>query len=223
MSADGRRLARALIVCTIMMIGPMSRVRAQSVQTVPTVPAPGASVLPERLSPASRALVQQLADSLWRETLPADALIDKAAEGALKGATEDRIVSAVRALAQRLRLSRTLLGAAASRDELLASSSALFAGVPSSAIARFATAQRARADAASLTVPLSIIAELASARVPFDVAMASVTTLVSRGAADADLRAFRSNVERDIRQGQSPRDAAAAGVQRTLRGIDRVP
>lgn len=223
MSGDGSRLARTVLVCAVLAIGPTSRARAQSAQTVPSAPATGASVLPERLSPASRALVQQLADSLLRETLPADALIDKAAEGALKGATEDRIVGAVRSLAQRLRLSRTLLGAAASRDELLASSSALFAGVPSSAIARFATAQRARPAASSLTVPLSIIAELASARVPFDVVMASVTTLVSRGAADADLRAFRANVERDIRQGQSPQDAAAAGVQRTLRGIDRVP
>lgn len=167
--------------------------------------------------------VAQLADSLNRERLPGAALLDKAAEGTLKGADDTRILVAVRALAQRLRQSRTLLGADARAEEYLATSSALYAGVPPNAIASLVATQRKRNHTQSLSVPLLVIAELASARVPTDIALSSVAELMARGAIDADLRAFRVAVDRDIRRGATPRDAATAGVQRTLRGLDRDP
>lgn len=172
---------------------------------------------------SSRDSVAHLADSLNQERLPGAALLDKAAEGALKGADDARILVAVRALAQRLRQSRTLLGADAHADELLATSSALYAGVSPNAISSLVAAHRKRNQSHSLSVPLLVIAELASARVPTDLALSSVAELMARGAIDADLRAFRVAVDRDIRRGASPRDAATAGVQRTLRGLDRNP
>ena len=185
---------------------------------------PGGAPLSERLAPATRAVIVALSDSLTTERLPAFALLDKAAEGVLKGADDTRVLAAVRALAQRLRTSRQLLGADASAEELQAAASAIFAGVPSSAITRLVNAHRARRPTVqTLSVPLGVIAELASSRVPPDVALSSVDALLARGAVDADLRAFRAAVDRDIRGGRAPREAAADGVQRTLRGLDRVP
>ena len=183
------------------------------------------AALPERLAPATRATIERLADSLASERLPAYALRDKAAEGALKGADDARILQAVSSLAGRLRESRGLLGGAARDDELIASASALYAGVPSRGIARLVDAQRRRgtSGSASLGVPLMVLAELASSRVPPDLAIASVDALLAKGARDVDFGAFRLSVERDIRQGRSPKDAVSTGMQSTLRGIGRTP
>ncbi|MES2521320.1 MAG: hypothetical protein V4617_01385 [Gemmatimonadota bacterium] len=187
------------------------------------------AVIPERLQPATRAAIERLADSLEAERLPGYAVRDKAAEGALKGADDARILTAVRSLAARLRESRSLLGASAADDELVASAGALYSGVPAQGIARLAASQRQRmtrgnASAAnSLSVPLTVLAELTSARVPSDVALASVDALLSRGARDVDFGAFRLAVERDIRSGRAPRDAVSTGMQSTLRAIGRPP
>jgi hypothetical protein len=179
--------------------------------------------LPDRLAPATRAAIERLADSLASERLPAYALRDKAAEGALKGADDARILQAVSSLAARLRESRTLLGTAARDDELIASASALYAGVPNRGIARLVDAQRKRSAGVSLSVPLTVLAELASSRVPSELALASVDALLARGARDVDFGAFRLSVERDIRQGRAPKDAVSTGMQSTLRGLGRTP
>jgi hypothetical protein len=188
------------------------------------VPSPRGAPLPERLTASTRAAIRALADSLSTERLPSYALLDKAAEGALKGADDARILAAVRALAQRVRSARALLDAEATDDELLAAAGALYAGVPSSTISRLAATHRARRTSTeSLTVPLGVVGELATARVPADVALKAVDQLLSRGAADTDFRQFRATVDRSIRDGRTPRDATTDGVQRTLRGLDRVP
>ena len=61
--------------------------------------AQGRADLPARLQPASRAAIVRLADSLAAERLPIAPVYDKAAEGALKGADDRRIVAAVREVA----------------------------------------------------------------------------------------------------------------------------
>lgn len=204
-------------------LGTTVRLQAQSSPTVPSAASRGAP-LPERLSASTRAAIRALADSLSTERLPSYALLDKAAEGALKGADDTRILAAVRALSQRLRSARSLLDVEATDDELLAAAGALYAGVPSSTISRLAATHRARRTSSeSLTVPLGVVGELAAARVPTDVALKAVDQLLARGAADADLRQFRATVDRNIRDGRTPRDATTDGVQRTLRGLDRVP
>jgi hypothetical protein len=176
-------------------------------------------------------VIERLADSLANERLPAYALRDKAAEGALKGADDARILQAVTSLALRLRESRALLGTTARDDELIAAASALYAGVPNRGIARLVDAQRRRSSngsasgssSTSLSMPLMVLAELASSRVPSELALASVDALLARGARDVDFGAFRMSVERDIRQGRSPKDAVSTGMQSALRGIGRVP
>lgn len=179
--------------------------------------------LPERLSGDTRAAIRQLMDSMAGEALPARALRDKAAEGVLKGADDARILAAVRALAQRLRRARDVLGRAVEDDALLAASSALYAGVPPEAIARVTAVQRRQRDVVSLGASLTVLSELVTARVPVDVAVSSLDTLLARGAGDEELRAFRTGIDRDIRNGEAPRAAAEAGVRQVLRGLGRTP
>lgn len=185
------------------------------------------ATLPARIAAPVRASIERLADSLDRERLPGAAVLDKAAEGALKGADDTRILAAVNMLAQRLRSARTLLGANATAEELMAASSALYAGVSTNAVSTLVNTHRRRSanaqPAVSLTVSLLVVAELSTARVPTEVALSTVTELISRGAVDGDLRAFRTAVDRDIRQGMTPRDAATTGASRIVRGLDRVP
>jgi hypothetical protein len=183
----------------------------------------GAQQRPElspRLKPATRSAIIALADSLGADGLPANALIDKAAEGVLKGADDRQILGVVRALAQRLRESRTLLGENAQHDALLAASSALYAGVPAAAIRRAADAQRGHANAPSLALTLTVLGALVSQQVPADVAAASLELLLERGARDFDLHEFQRGVEGDIGKGGTPREVTSVRAQSVARSID---
>jgi hypothetical protein len=208
-------LQRVLLValCGMSLIPSAAALEAQGRRVTP---------LPDKLNAATRMTIERLADSLGAEQLPSNALRDKAAEGVLKGANDAAIVSAVRSLAQRLRVARSAMGPTTSEDELLAGAAVLYAGVTPDALSRFSAVQRKRSDARfSLTVPLVIVAHLTNSSVPGEMALSSVESLLSRGARDADLGAFRVSVERDLQNGRSLKDALDAGLRTTLRGIGR--
>lgn len=208
------RTLRCLTAAVLAML-PWALLHAQARSSPPA--------LPERLAAATRASIERLCDSLDLEQLPSSALRNRAAEGVLKGADDTRILTVVRLLAARLRQSRALLGVQARDDELLACASALYTGVEPSAITRLARAQRTQTGSTSLTIPLTVVAELASQRVPMDVAVSSVEALLVRGAKDADLSAFRGAIERDIKRGSEPRDAVSSGMRATISGLNRTP
>ena len=176
--------------------------------------------LPARLQPVARTAIDRLADSLAAERLPTVPLYDKAAEGALKGADDRRIVAAVRGLAQRLRESRTLLGLSATDAELSACASALYAGVDTTRIRTVVEARNAHASGRPLGVALVVLANLVADGVPASVATESLTTLLASGVGDDDLGTFRRDVARDIEGGNSPVDAASALTKRALRSIE---
>lgn len=173
-----------------------------------------------RLTPATRSVIDAVADSLAGAGLPSAVLYDKAAEGVLKGASEARIVVVVRALAARLRESRRLLGEAASADDLSAASSALYAGVSPSLVRRAATTRSERPNAPSLSLTLTVLAALVSQHVPPEIATASLESLLRRGARELDLREFQRSVEGDIVGGSSPVDATTIRAQHVLQTID---
>src|SRR5260370_16293860 len=81
-----------------------------------------------RLDPDTRARVSAVIDSARTAGLPTEPLIQRALEGALKGAGSDRIVAAVRRLAVGLGVARSALGSGASSAELEAGAAALPAG-----------------------------------------------------------------------------------------------
>jgi hypothetical protein len=158
-----------------------------------------------RLPEPTRAEVAAVVDSARAAGLPADPLVNRALEGASKGADGARILAAVRALAARIGAARTALGAAATEAELVAGAAALRAGATPAFLSRL----RRESPREALVVPLAVMADLVSRGVPADTAATSVLALVRSGARDADLVAFRQSVERDIALGAAGGAAAA--------------
>jgi hypothetical protein len=157
-----------------------------------------------RLDPAARAAVVTFVDSARAAGLPTEPLVQRALEGATKGASADRIVAAVRRLAADLASARAALGPKSIPAELEAGAAALRAGASPTVLADL---RRTRHP--PLTVPLAVLADLVASGVPADSAAAAVLALAPM-VRDADLVEFRRAVERNIALGVSP--AAAAGV-----------
>lgn len=164
-----------------------------------------------RLPDAVRVQVDSVLDSAGAVGLPAEPLVDRALEGAAKGASGDLIVSAVRRLWDELRIAREAFGDKASPGELIAGASALRAGARQADLAQLRTLRPGQ----QLTVAAAVLADLVAVGVPADTAIAAVLALAP-ATGDAEYMAFRRNVERDIALGASP--AAALGVR--LQAVD---
>ena len=177
-----------------------------------------APAFPDRLQRDTRAAIERLADSLRLAGVPVAPLYDTAAEGVLKGADDARILRAVQSLAGELIAARRALGAPASAAEILAGASAIHAGVPDEALRRLA---RSRRGAAPLAVPLTVLADLVTRRVPTGVAISSVEALMERGATDDAFTALRAEVQRDIVSGLAPAAAATARTRAFIQSTGR--
>src|SRR5690349_4244408 len=86
--------------------------------------------LESRLPAEARAPVRAAIDTARAHGLPTEPLVQKALEGASRGADATRIVRAVTALADRMNAARTALGRESSETELVAAAGALNLGVP---------------------------------------------------------------------------------------------
>ena len=159
-----------------------------------------------RLPDEARMQVNAILDAAREAGLPTEPLVDRALEGATKGAPPDLIVRAVARLSEEVGQARNAFGENASFAELTAGASALRAGAATEDLARLRTLRPGQ----PLTVAAAVLADLTSAGVPVDSAVTAVLTLAS-DARDADYVAFRRNVQRDIALGASP--AAALGVR----------
>ncbi|HZH41154.1 MAG TPA: hypothetical protein VFD85_09095 [Gemmatimonadales bacterium] len=140
--------------------------------------------------------VQPIIDSAVSAGLPSRPLVEKALEGAAKGASSQAITGAVRALAAALGTARVALGAATA-DELNAGAVALRLGARPEDLTRLRTARKA-----SLVVPLGVLSDLVARGVPVDTASRVVVALASQG--DDEYLAFRQRVDRDIDLGAAP-------------------
>ncbi|HEU4830496.1 MAG TPA: hypothetical protein VFT04_14985 [Gemmatimonadales bacterium] len=143
-----------------------------------------AARLQERLDPATARLVSSVVDSATSLGLPSAPLVNKALEGASKGAAPDRILVAVRSLAADLRSARAALGPAASEAELVAGVGALRAGAEGDVLARV---KRARGESSAL-LPLAVLSDLVAQGIPVDRAATVILGLAERRAADAQYR-----------------------------------
>jgi hypothetical protein len=152
-----------------------------------------------RLTDEARAQVDAILAAARAGGLPAEPLVDRALEGAAKGAPPERIVTALTRLLEELRLTRQAFGDAASPAELTAGASALRAGAKPADLAQL----RLLRPRQPLTIPAAVLADLVAAGVAADTGIAAVLALASN-AGDADYIAFRRNVERDIALGASP-------------------
>jgi hypothetical protein len=173
-----------------------------------------------QLTSSLRAAVERLADSVRTLGLPTDPLFAKAAEGTLKGADEQRVLVAVRRLARELSEARAALGDAATSAELVAGASALHAGVASDLVARLGRAAKERPTQGRLVMPLVTLADMVARNVSPPAAVASLETLIGRGAGDVQFANLRSDVERDIAAGERPDVAVQRRSASIVRSLD---
>ena len=166
-----------------------------------------------RLSDAVRPQVDNVLDSARAAGLPTEPIVDRALEGAAKGASGNLIVVAVRRLWGELSTARQAFGDEASPGEITAGASALRAGAAAADLTELRTLRPGQ----PLTIAAATLADLVAVGVPTDTAVGAVLALAG-ATDDAEYIAFRRNVERDIALGASPeaslgvRLAAAADV-----------
>ena len=161
--------------------------------------------------------IDRIVDSARVAGVPTAPLYDKASEGVLKGAADDRIERAVRTLFHELDDARTVLGPSAELPLLSAAASALHAGVSVGELKRIARPPGAAPDPTTLTTALVTLVDLVAKRVPVALATSSIQSLVDRRATDRQFTELRSAVEQDIRAGQAPDASVTARVK--LQGV----
>lgn len=209
-----RSLRAAALLSGLSCLGHLGPWRAADAQR-------GTDVRLARLDSTTRLGVAAVVDSARRTRLPTEPLIDKALEGAQKGAEGTRIVTAVRGLYAELRSARAALGAGAATDEINAGASAIHAGMPMRTLTQLRSVSQ-HAGRARVTLPLTVYTDLIARTVPAAVASDVVLSLARAGLRDGDYAMFQRNVRLDIENGA---DAATAAQTRArgaaLRNIGR--
>ena len=163
-----------------------------------------------RLSDAVRPQVDGVLDSVRAAGLPTEPIVDRALEGAAKGAPGNLIVAAVRRLWGELRTTREAFGDEASPSELTAGASALRAGATEANLTELRTLRPGQ----PLTIAAATLADLVAVGVPADTAIGAVLALAGT-TDDAEYIAFRRNVERDIALGASPESSLGVRLAAT--------
>ena len=135
-----------------------------------------------RLDAETLRSVTALIDSSRSDGIPEEPLIQKALEGASKGATGDRIVVAVRNLGAAMKTARSALGTDSSDREIVAGAAALRAGANPEGLRDL---RRARGDS-NLEVPLAVLADLVGLGMQVETAYQSVLDLARSRAPDAE-------------------------------------
>jgi hypothetical protein len=162
-----------------------------------------------RVDPRIRGAVAAIYDSLDREGIGAEPLIQYALEGTQKRGNPDVILAGVRRWASDLRRARRLLGPNATQFEVNAGAKALRAGVDERKLEQLRDWKSEQRYASALNTMAYII----TIGVPADTASTILVNLALQGASEAQLRLLQDDVERDIGAG---RPAGLAAVTRAL-------
>jgi hypothetical protein len=153
-----------------------------------------------RVDSRIRASVAAIADSLEREGLKPEPLVDYALEGTQKGGNPEIILAGVRKWAKDLRRARTLLGPNASAGAVNAGAKALRAGIDERQLERLRDGKNEQRYASALNT----MAYLISRGVPADTASTVLVNIALENASEAQIRALQDEIERDI-NGGTPR------------------
>ena len=165
---------------------------------------------------ASARTIQQLVDSLAATGVPSQILIDKAVEGARKGAPPERVLSVIRSYAGHIRTAQTILGSGMRNDVYQAAANALLAGVSVKVLHDL----HALRPPPKLVLPLVVVTDLTLRGVPEDSAAVYVTRLLAADARDSDLAELQQSVAQGIIAGTRPAVAASSAAQQTLRRLN---
>jgi hypothetical protein len=154
----------------------------------------------KRVDTRIRGAVAAIADSLSREGVTAEPLIDYALQGTSRGGNPQAILSGVRRWARDLRRARQLLGPNATDFEVNAGAQAIRAGVNEQQLERFRDARKE----IRLASALNTMAYLVSKGVPADTASTVLVNIALASASDVDIGALQEQIERDISGGTPP-------------------
>ena len=161
----------------------------------------------------------ELAERIWRVIgplqdtgLPYEPLIQRALQGESRGASPDRIVAAVTALAERMGAASRAMGPRVSSAALVAGADALAAGADTTVLRALTRSDRE----GSVATPLVVLADLLRRGIVADSAAWAVERLVAARLNDTQINAFRLQVEREIRTGASPTTSATAEARGML-------
>jgi hypothetical protein len=157
-----------------------------------------------RASASLKAQVVAIADSMTQAGLPVAPLVDKTLEGISKGAADQRIMVAVRGVANDLGVARRALGPS-SDAELTAAVAALRGGSSPAGL----TQLRRELPGRTLVVPLSVLASLLVDGAPSTSAIVAVVT-TAKQSNDMGLLAYGRDVSRNIASGVAPLMAISA-------------
>lgn len=163
-----------------------------------------------------RASVGAVADSLTREGVPTEPLIDYALEGTRKGGNPQVILAGVRKWARELRRSRQLLGPNANDHEVSAGAQAIRAGVDERHLTRIRESRKEQRFASAL----STIAYIIPLGVPADTAATVLINVALASASDDEIKTLRDGIERDISGGTPPGMSAVARASGLLDAIN---
>jgi hypothetical protein len=169
----------------------------------------------KRVNARIRAAVASIADSLNREGVPHEPLVDYALEGTQKGGSPEVILAGVRKWARELRRSRELLGPNAKDDEVSAGAQAIRAGVDERHLTRIRESRRNQRFATALNTTTLIIKK----GVPADTAATVLINVALASASDAEIKKLQDEIERDISGGTPPGMSAVAREQGLLDAI----
>jgi hypothetical protein len=182
------------------------------------------SGLSPRLSTDTRVAIERIIDSVRANDLPTAPLVDKVAEGVLKGADEPRILIAVRNLARELNEAKEIVGSTADPALLGATASALHAGATAANLRQLAhPSAGSTPDSHSVAVGFVALADLVTKRISIGAARQAVGELLKRRASDADFATLRSEVDQDIRDGVAPDVALSNRVRTRVEVLDARP
>lgn len=161
------------------------------------------------LPPDAMRELERAVDAARSRGLPTEPLVDKALEGAAKGVPAERILAVVRQLADELGRAHELVAGSGSATpaDVTAVADAIRRGVPEGAV-------RLLRDGSVADEPIALavhtLADLLDRGVPVDVALDVLGAWRSHGARPDQLRELPAAVERLIREGVLPAQAAAA-------------
>ena len=171
--------------------------------------------LADRLDHDTAAAVDELIDQAHAKGLPTEPLVARALEGASRQAPGPRIVAAVKNLAAALEAARDALGTHSSTPELVAGAAALSAGVHADTLARLRQVRPG-----SLVVPLVVLTDLVTRRVPAETASAAVLAATRARVRDRELMRLRERIGRDIGAGASPTNATVLRTRSLVRTFE---
>jgi len=169
-----------------------------------------------RVDPRIRTAVAAIYDSLDREGIKAEPLVQYALEGTEKRGSPDVILSGVRRWAKELRRARKVLGPNATQNEIQAGAKALRAGVDEAKLERL---REARTDLRYASA-LNTMAYIVGLGAPADTAATVLVNLALAGSTESQLRTLQDDVERDIKAGNPAGLAVIARALGVLKEID---